>query len=252
MRPAYIKEYLFCTQQSCLTLTLEQTIILYTGDPGLLETMQPLRSSSTAVALRSSSTAVPLRQLLFGSFSAAATGFRPLTPSQSFCDVKPLQPRQLACAPAWVQLLPRPLSPSRGPFCPHAAPAALMRPLAPSWGTCRPHTALIAVMRPFLPSWSFCDVKPLQPSQLACASAGVQLLLAAPAALMRPLPPPCGICCPHAALFAVTRPLLPSRLLPHNSSWWAVVCRYNQVFKSDPSSSCSWQQWTRWPRRLPS
>jgi hypothetical protein len=158
-------------------------------------------SSSTAAPLRqllygSSSTAAPLRQPLYGSFSAAATGFRPLTPSWSFCDVKPLQPRHLAYASAGVQLLP-------------AAPATLMRPLPPPCGTCRPHAALIAVTRPLPLLWSFCDVKPLQPRQLACASAGVQLLPAAPAALMRPLLPSCGPCCPHAAPAALMRPLLP-------------------------------------------
>jgi hypothetical protein len=162
----------------------------------------PLRQFLYGAPLRqllygSSSTAAPLRQLLYGSFSAAATGLRPLTPSWSFCDVKPLHSRQLACASAGVQLL-------------SAALIAVTRPLLPSHGPYCHHTALIAVMRPLPPSWSFCDVKPLQPRQLACASAGVQLLPAAPAALMRPLPPSCGPCRPHAAPAALMRPLLPS------------------------------------------
>jgi hypothetical protein len=108
----------------------------------LLETMQPIDGA-------------PLWQLLYGSFSAAANGFRPLTPSQSFCDVKPLQPHQLACASAGVQLLPaapaalmQPLLPSCGPCRPHAAPATLMRPLLPSFSPCRPHAAPAALMRP--------------------------------------------------------------------------------------------------------
>jgi hypothetical protein len=75
---------------------------LYTGDPALLENMQPVYgSSSMAASLRqllydSSSTAAPLWQRLYGSSSMAAAapqlaaaGFKPLTPSRSFCDVKP-------------------------------------------------------------------------------------------------------------------------------------------------------------------
>jgi hypothetical protein len=157
----------------------------------------------------------PLRQLLYGSFSTAATGFRPLTPSQSFCDVKPLQPRKLACASAGVQLLP-------------AAPAALMQPLPPSRGPCRPHTAPASSCSPCRHQRSFHNIKPGSPPAsylFPAAPAAVQrsfrdvkpgsppasyLFPTTPAALLRPLLPSCGPCRHHAVPAAIMRPLLSS------------------------------------------
>jgi hypothetical protein len=202
--------------------------------------------------------AAPLRQLLYcspfmaaplqhsmadhyGSFSTAAPqrqpiGFGPLTPSQSLCDVKPLQPTQLwtvlqlgcsyffSVAPTATVL---PLLPSCSPCRHRESPAAVQRsfrdvkPLQPpqlagsSAGVqlslpsspCRHHAAPAAV------KWSFCDIKPLQPRELVCSSAGVQLLSyffpAAPATILWP-------CHHHATLLpscdpaAIMRPLPPS------------------------------------------
>jgi hypothetical protein len=158
--------------------------------------------------------------------------FRPLTPSWSFCDVKPLQPHQLACSSAGVQIsLPSSLGPSCGPSRHHAAPVAILWPLPPSCGSC-------------CHQWSFRDVKPLQPLQLACSSAGVHLSFrwgpchhhAAPAAIMWSLQPSCGHCrrhaapCRHHAALAasVPAPLLgppwPTGMLNHcNPFSWPVL-----------------------------
>jgi hypothetical protein len=124
-------------------------------------------SSSTELLYGSSSTAVPLRQFLFGSSSTAAPLRQLLYGSSS--TTAPL--RQLLYDSSSTTAPLRQLSTA----------ASLQQPLASD----------------LPPSWSFCDVKPLQPRQLACASAGVQLLSAAPAALVRHLPPSCGTCHPR-------------------------------------------------------
>jgi hypothetical protein len=131
-----------------------------------------------AVPLRSSSTAAPLRQFLYSGFPAAATGFRPLTPSWSFCDVKPLHPRQLACASAGVQLLSvaliavtrpvtRPLLLSHGPYCRHTALIAVIRPLP-----AKAHEAWQSAG--FLPVLYllFCSLGPSSPADSAVAESG--------------------------------------------------------------------------------
>jgi hypothetical protein len=142
----------------------------------------------------------------------------PAAVQRSFRDIKPLQPLQLgfsylflaACrhhvCPAAIL---RPLPPSCVPGRHHAAPAAIMCARPPSCGPCRHLVAPAAVMRP------------LQPLQLACSSAGVQLsfrwvpchhhaapaaIKQPPAAIMRPLPPSCGPCRHHAAPAAIVRP----------------------------------------------
>jgi hypothetical protein len=147
----------------------------------------------------SASTAAPLRQLLCGSSSTTASygrtytaaplrqpvGFRPLTPSRSFCGVKLLQPRQLACSSAGVQLLPAALPPSCGPPCRHHSAPVL------SCGPCCHNVASAAIMRPLPPSssasltLSHCNPFSWPVLQLGCSC----LFLAALAAIMRPLPP---------------------------------------------------------------
>jgi hypothetical protein len=157
--------------------------------------------------LRSSSVAAPLQLTLYSSSSTAATqrqpadlGLRrgasatlnhcypvswpilqlgrsysqrhchyhaaPVTVQRSVCDVKQLQPLQLACSLAGVQL-----SLPRDPCRHHAAPTAIMQPLPPSCSPCRPHVAPAALMRPLLPL-----LLPLQPPCSHCRR-------------QRPLPP---------------------------------------------------------------
>jgi hypothetical protein len=108
-------------------------------------TAAPLWQPPTAAPLWQPPTAAPLWQLLFGSLlpqlhygsSSTATtqrqpaGFRPLTPSWSFCNVKPLQSLPLACSSAGVYL-----SLPSGPCHHHTYPAAIMRPLPPPCGPC--------------------------------------------------------------------------------------------------------------------
>jgi hypothetical protein len=151
---------------------------------------QPLYgSSSTAAPLpqllyRSPSMAAPLRQTLFSSSSMAApqrqpAGFRPLTPSHSFCNLRPLQPLQLAVLQVGCSyLFP-------------AVPTAIIRPLPPSSSPCRHHAVPAAVKQ------SFCDVKLLQPLQLVFFQMGCSYLFpVAPFAIMRPLPPSNGLAHP--------------------------------------------------------
>ncbi len=144
-RPAYINQYLFCIQSHVLPLHWNKPMILYTGDPTLLETMQLLYgSTSTELLYGSSSTAAPLQQLLYGSFSAATTGFRPLTLSRSFCDVVTATPSAGPCI-SWGAALPY------GPSPPSSGASATLS-LAVRWLHTSSLQPLAAVQR------SFCDV----------------------------------------------------------------------------------------------
>jgi hypothetical protein len=169
------------------------------GDPTLLENMQPLYGSLSAGS-RWLQTSDSIEKLL----RRLAPIMRPLPPSSgasatlSHCNPFSWPFLQLGCR-----------------FLFPAAPAAIMRPLSPSCGAlaafsgpCCQHATLAAIKRP-------------------------------PAAIVQPLPPSCGPCCHHAATAATMWPLSPScRASAMESLIWAPL-RSQEHSPGRPPSSTS-------------